>query len=408
MSVTTTTISYLLKSVFNGIKETVYEDRPFLAMVAKEGGFTGTGHIHAIRFRDTLARSPTFSTAQTNAATSLGATKGAQFTLPRVKNYQLYILETEAILASRDDKGSFLRGLATELKSALNNVANDVAKDLYRSGLGERASGVTISSTTITVGEAVANFEVGMVIVAAATLTGALRNSGTGQTITNVDRSAGTITVDANTDTITNGDFLFEKGDRGTGASPTPLKLLGAEAWNPVSVATSGDSFLGIDRYAQGDTDRLAGMRIDCSSMNPEEGLVSALALAAREGVSPPVMLSSYLDIKNIQLALGSKAVTEYMQVGKVGFSSVRITGPKGDVRCVADQFAPVNVWRFITPSTWTLKYAGDDLFNILDLDGAPLSRVYNSDAWEGRVGMYGNLKCDDPHANLRAIAPST
>lgn len=407
MSVTTTTIAYLLKQVYRDINETVFKDRPLLAMLTKQGGFTGSAMLHALRHRDTLARSPTFSTAQTNAATSLGATKGCQFTVPRVKNYQLYILETEAILASRDDKGSFLRGLTTEVDSALNNVANDVAKDLYGAGMGVRASGVTISSTTITVGESVSNFEVGMVIVTAASATGALRNSGTGQTITVVDRSAGTIVVDANTDTITNGDFLFEKGDRGTGASPTPLKIAGMDAWCPASVASSGDSFMGVDRYAQGDIARVAGLTIDVSSYNPEEGLVTALALSSREGTNPPVMLTSFADVKNIQLALGSKAVTEYMDVGGIGFSTIRVTGPKGDVRVMADQFAPPGIWRFITPSTWSLRHAGD-LFNVLDLDGAPLSRVYNSDAWEGRVGFYGNLFCDDPHKNLRAIAPTS
>lgn len=411
MAVTTTTIDYLLKKVYTprAIEEAVYKDNPLLALMPKAGGFTGSSHIHAIRHRDTLARSPDFATAQTGSAGAAGVTKGCQFIVTRVKNYQLYNLETEAILAGRDDKGSFLRTLTTEVDAALNNVARDVAKDIYRSGLGERGVVSLVSGAgpfVFTVGDHVANFEVGMTITTAATLTGALRNAGGGVVLTQVDRSAGTITAATNPDTITAGDFLFEKGDRGTGASPAPLKIAGLEAWNPVSVATSGDSLFGVDRYAQGDLSRVSGLRNDVSAMNPEEAFATSLALAAREAASPHMFFSSFTDVKNVQVALGSKAVVEYMDVGGLGFRSIRATGPKGDVQLIADQNAPPGIGRFLTPSTWELKYAGE-LFNTLDLDGASLSRVYNADQFEGRIAMYGNMVCYAPGQNLRSVLPT-
>jgi hypothetical protein len=229
-------------------------------------------------------------------------------------------------------------------------------------------------------------------------------NGGTGVVITSVDRAAGTFTTATNPDTIsTTNKFLFIKGDRAaTGA--TAIKLAGLEAWNPVSAPAASESFFGIDRSIE--ATRLGGLRLDISALNPEEGLITALTLCAREGANPGHFISSFTDVKNIHLALGSKVETEYMTVGDIGFSSIRINGPKGDVRVIADQNCPAGVGRLLSMDTWELKHLGD-LFNMLDLDGATLSREYNADRFEGRVAMYGNLVCYAPGRNLRAVMPT-
>ena len=402
-------IAYLLKRVYSprDVENAVYKDNPALALLPKAGGFTGESHVHAIRYRDQLGRSPDFATALSRGQDSTaGVTKGVQFLVDRVKNYQLYTLETEAILAGRDDKGSLLRTLTTEVDSALNNLGRDMGIAIYGAGYGELGQVTNVASTVFTVGEAVTNFEVGMVVVPSngSTVSAALR-SNNGSTITVVDRDAGTITVSSNADTVTTGDWLFIKGDRGTGASPTKLKIAGFEAWNPQTAPVlSSDSFFNVDRGV--DPTRLAGLRLDISALTPEEGLVTALHRLAREGGRPSHVFMNFQDSKNIHLALGSKAVTEYMSVGDIGFSTIRITGPKGDVRIVPDQNAPVAIGRIVTMDTWQLKHLGD-LFNTLDMDGSSLSREYNADRFEGRVAFYGNMVCYAPHANMRVILPS-
>lgn len=411
MAVTTSTIAYALKRVYSprAVENAVYKDNPLLAMMRKEGGFTGSHHIHAVRYRDTGGRNAAFATAQTLAGTSLGASAGLQFLVTRVKNYQVYTLETEAILAGRDDKGSLLRTLTTEVDSALNNIGRDMAQDIYRAGHGAKGQLTNVSGTTFTVGEAIANFEVGMTIVGStgSTVTAALRG-GTGQDIVSVDRGAGTFVVTANTDSLATGDWLFVKGDRASGAITSGqsvfLKVSGLDAWVPATAPASGDSFFGVDRSP--DATRNAGLRIDISTYNPEEGLVVALHQLAREGGDPSHLFSSFLDVRNIHLALGAKAETEYMKVGDIGFSSIRITGPKGDVRVIADQNAQQAVGNLLTMDTWAIKHLGD-FINVLDLDGARLSRESAADRFEGRMAFYGNVVCYAPGQNARLVMPS-
>lgn len=409
MAGTTTTLAYLLKKVYSNreVENAVYKDNPLFAMIRKESGFDGESHVHAVKYRDGLGRSAAFSTAQSTAQAAAGTSAGVQFVVTRVKNYGIYTLETEAILAGRNDRGSLMRTLTGEVDSALNNLGRDIAMDVYRGGSGERGSVTAVNSLVMTVGEAVTNFEVGMTIVCAASRTGALRNSGTGQVIAAVDRSAGTITVDANTDSITTGDYLFVKGDRQSGAitaNSQYLKISGMDAWNPSAAPSTSESFFGVDRSI--DADRLSGMRLDISALNPEEGVVTALHRLAREGGRPDHLFTSFLDSKSIHQALGSKAEVEYMQVGDIGFSTIRFTGPKGDVRLVPDQNCPSAVGRLVQLDTWAIKHLGD-LINKLDLDGSTLSREASADRFEGRLAMFGNVVCYAPGKNMRLVLPS-
>lgn len=414
MAVTTSTIAYLLKKVYTqrDVENAVYSDNPLLALLRKESGFTGEVHIHAIRYRDQMGRSPTFATAQSGGQGSVGVTLGKQFSLTRVKNYQVYTLETEAILAGRDDKGSLLRTLTTEVDSALNNIGRDLAKDIYSRGAGERGPLVSIAGSgpyTWTVGDNITNFEVGQTIVVStgAVVTDALRNSGGGVVIVSVDRALGTFSTATNPDSAAAGDHLFIKGDRQNAAITTQaemLKLSGMDAWVPATAPASGDAFFGVDRSA--DATRLAGLRADVSALNPEEGVVTALALAAREKANPRHLFTTFTDCKNIQLALGSKVETEYVEVGDIGFSAVRFRGPKGDVRVMADANARPAVGELLTVETWALKHLADFL-NTLDLDGASLSREASADRFEGRVAFYGNLLCYAPGKNMRLVLPS-
>jgi len=407
------TIAYLLKRVYSPreVENAVYKDNPLLALIPKATGFTGESHIHAVRYRDQLARNSDFASAQGTTTDGsrgvLGASKGVQFIVGRVKNYQIYTLETEAILAGRDDKGSLMRVLTTEVDSALNNIGRDTAKMLYGDGYGSLGQVVSTTSVTVVVGEAITNFENGMILQAAPTSSSTDLRDSTVKTMTidSIDRAAGSFTVATAVITgLAAGDFLFISKDRGITATAEKNKIVGLEGWNPVTAPAALESFFGVDRSV--DKTRLGGLRLDISSLNPEEGLITALALAAREGAAPGHFFSSFTDVKNIHLALGSKVETEFTQVGDIGFTSIRINGPKGDVRVMADQNAPAAVGRLLTLNTWEIKHLGE-LFNMLDMDGATLSRESSADRFEGRIAFYGNMVCYAPGKNMRLVLPS-
>lgn len=414
--VTPTAIAYALKRLYpqSRIDNLVYQDNPLLAMIPKEGGFGGDVTAIAVRYADSVAQSADFATAQSQSGSM--ANKGLQFLVTRVKDYQLYNLATEAILAGENDKAAFVRTLDTEVTSALNNFGRARGIDLYRDGVGERAqiavggvSGAGPYVFTLANPNDITNFEVGRTVVFSngSTKTNILRNSGGGVVITAVDRDAGTFTTATNPDSGAASDFVFFKGDRQVAAITSNsqwLRLSGLEAWNPVSAPTAGDSFFSRDRSV--DPSRLAGIRQDISSLNPEEGLVTAMHRVAREGARPSHLFANNIDVKNIQVALGSKAELEYTRIGEIGFTGIRVNGPKGDVMLYSDQNAPSGVGRLLQLDSWKLRYMRE-LAYIQDMDGARLSRVYNDDAYEGRIAFYGQLTCTAPGFNSRLVMPS-
>lgn len=421
MAATTTTIDKILKYVYTNkaIQNAVYKDNPAFALISKQSGFTGRSHVHAITYRNPLARSAAFATAQSRAgvngvatgiAGDIGVAVDVNFTVSRVKNYATWSVEQEAILASRGDKGSFISAVTQGIDGTLQTLNNDFGRDVYGSGLGELGQLTNVSGTTFTVGEAITQIEVGMEIVAStgSTKTAILRNSGTGQYVTSVNRSAGTFTVNANTDTCATGDWIFIKADRPTASTTaigSMLKIAGFEAWNPVTAPTAGDSFWGVDRSV--DVTRLAGHRLDISALSPEEGYITALAALAREGSDPSHIFTSFTDEKNLKLALGSRVDAEYTQIGDIGFESMRIRGPKGPVRVYADRNAPVGYARLLQLDTWELKHLGD-LVNKGDAAGdGGFAREYQADRFEQRMAFYGNMFCYKPSANMVCTLPT-
>lgn len=403
---TTTQMAHILKRMYsqNRVFNLVYDNNPFLAMCPK-AQFKGAAEAITVRYADNVGgRSSAFATAQAQ----VNAHKGEQFLLTTVSDYQLYQLSFEAILAGRDNAATLLSTLDTEVSAAIHNASRSLAIAMYGSGSGRigviAAAGITGDVITLSNANDVTNFEVGQVLVAdQGTEGGALRDSGDSMTVTDINRSAGTITVSAvaNITGLAAADGLYMKGDAQNGGSK--VRLSGLEAWNP-SAAPSATSFFGVDRTA--DTDRLGGVRIDISALNPEEGVIVALHRMARDGAKPSHLFLNYSDSQNVHLALGTDAQREYTTVGEVGFSRIRLLGPTGDLMIQPDVNCPAGVGRLLQLNTWKLYHRGE-LLNLQDLDGAKQSRIYNEDAYEGRISFYGQMGCLAPGYNARLTMPT-
>lgn len=415
MAVTTTTISAVLKRLYSkeAIENAVYDSNPLYALMPKKGDIDGEGFLFTIRYRDSLGNSPTFATAQASAQDDTkGTFKNATFALTTTKEYQLYTLETEAILKARRDPAAFVNALKTEADAALHNFGRSQAFKLYRDGAGERGQVSAVSGAgpytfTMAKTEEIANLEVGMTVVFSngSTKTAALRNSGGGVVITLIDRMAGTFTTATNPDSGAANDWVFVKGERATGviSATDYLNLSGLEAWVP-SAAPGATSFFGVDRSV--DATRLGGLRADISTYSPEEGLVLAAHIAAREGAKGDYLFCSFTDSVKYHHALGSRVQTESMQVGKLGFETIKVHGPRGLIRIVPDINCPANVGWLLDINTWCLRHVGD-LPNMLDLDGAVLSREASADRFEGRMVAFSQVQCSAPGKNMRLVLPS-
>lgn len=403
-------VPYLYKTLWpqERVENLVYDDNPLLAMVPKSEDFVGDSMYLAVRYADNLGRSATFATGRAN----INPHKGVRFLLTRGHDYAFFSVDHESILAARKDKGALIRLLDAEVESAINALTRSLAIALYGDGAGVRGqinatgpvAGPPATITLLNIND-VTNFENGQVLVAAATRTGALRATPASAAITGVDRMTGLLTFANGTFAGTNwaaSDFLFVQGDAANGGSKIlPTGLLG---WLPTTAPTAGDSHFGVDRSV--DVTRLAGLRIDESSLNPEEGLALCLAYLGREGGKPSHLFRNPIDYKNIQVALGSKVTTEYMEVGTVGFTAIVVNGPKGKVRIVSDQNCPGGRGFALTMSTWKFYSLGEAPMRI-QADGVSMLRDTTTDTFEGRMAYYAQLGCVAPGRNAIETLPT-
>ena len=419
----TTTVSNIqnvLKNLWpqNRVENEVYPDHPFLSRITKDENFVGEDIKLVVRIGDGQGRSVSLANAQVQAS----APQYRRFALTRSKNYQVFRIEGEAIEAAKNDVGALVRTLDDEIKGSINNITKDLAVNMFRGRSGNIGSIGSLSAgppATITLSNVadVTSFEVGMVLVASATATGANRANAAGigaagaeagvNIITKVNRSTGVLTFNDGTfagTAWTTGDFLSAKGDNAN-ASGSGNKALGLADWLPVTDPSGGESFLGVDRSI--DRTRLAGIPLDISSYLPEEGALYAVMECDRNGARPRDFVVNHTDYQSVLNSLGTKAVTKYEGTGQVGFQTIQINGPKGPVSMYLDQDCPAGVGYCLDMRTWKL-YSLGAAPKMLELDGLPMLRLTSDDAYEGRMGYYANLGCTAPGFNAVVTMPSS
>ncbi len=397
---------YILKTLWpqERIESEVYDDNPFLAMVPKAEDFYGENMYIALRYTDIQGRSATFATAQANKAPH----KGVRFLLTRGKDYALWSIEHEMILAAKRDKGALVRSLDTEISSSLNALTNSLAMNLFGDASGARGqiNADPGTGTTLQLGNIgdIVNFQVGQKIVFATTKTGALTAGGS-RTIAAINRDTGLITVTLALDTaLGSSEYIFAEGDaQAAGAALLPTGILG---WLPTTAPAvgGGDSFFGVDRSP--DPVALAGLRVDESALNPEEGLATMLSRLDREGGRPTHIFRNPIDYKNILIALGAKVETEYMETGTVGFEAIKVHGPKGLVRVYSDRNCPQARGFTLTMKSWKF-HSLEKAPMVIEADDQKLLRDATADSFEGRMAYYANIACDAPAHNVNETLPS-
>lgn len=378
------------------VRNMVYKDNPFLAMVPKYTKFGGLSMPIPIRFHDPQRRSATFASGQGNTSTS-GL---KQFSITRARDYSFAFVDGETILASQGDQNAFLRYLTMEIDGAINSLSRSLAVAMYGDGSGSLGTALSVSTDTIQLSKAedVTNFEVGMTIVSAANNTAAA--PGTETNIVAVDRQLGKITVTTGEGgNVSDGDLIFQKGDYVSAGDR--LKVFGLDAWLPATAPTSGESFNTVDRSA--DPTRLAGVRFDGTSMPIEEALIGAAASVARDGGRPDCAFVDFKTYASLEKSLGSRVRYSTVKAPKVdiGFSGISIAGPKGDIKVLPDFNCTPDTIYLLQMDTWVLATLGDAP-QFLDRDGNKMLRDSGSDAYEVRLGYYGNLGCYAPGHNCR------
>ena len=398
MSLYLTSFSAALKIYYvkDFMENMVYKNNPFLALVPKMEEFYVANLPIPIIYGNPTGRSAVFSTAQSNKNNS----NLKSFTLTRKKDYSLASIDNETLEASQNDKGAFMEAATVEIDGAIQSATRSLATALFRDGTGAIGRiNATVTGTTLTLATTVdiVNFEVGMKI----DFTGDLSATRAGGplSVTAINRSAGSMTVGANLNTITgltSNDYIFVQGDLNG-------KVSGLEAWLPSSVTST--SFFGVDRTA--DSTRLGGCRYDGSAQPIEEAMIDGLSFVEREGGAPTHGFMNFANLSNLKKALGSKV--QYVDLqgpAKLSFKGVLIDGNKAPVAVVGDQNCPSLVSYLVQMDVCKL-YSLGMAPRILDADGLKMLRESSADAVEVRVGYYGNLGIKAPGFNCRVTLAS-
>lgn len=379
-----TTVAYIYKKLYSDrqVGDLAMRDHPLFAMIEKEGGFKGTKYVYAIRYGNPQGVSGTFADAQSGAESS----KGKQLEAARFRKYGVITMDGEAMAASEGDKGAFMDLVTQETDGVLEEMGDCFAFDLYRDGTGRRGQRVSAAANVLTLSnkDDARNFKEGMTIIADDATNGLTPRAGSAKIIA-VDEDGGTIEVDAvaNITGFANNDYLFRKGDPGT-------CMEGFELLVPLAAPVKGvDSFRGIDRGS--DPRRLAGVRIDDTSVTPEEN--AGLTCVKMSQIAKKADCIFWNPIRFWEVARRLNAKVEYQDGGgtaNYGFEYINIHTPAGTLKAYSDPDCPTNRGRVMNKKYMYLKHLRG-LPHIVSDDGKPSLRQTSSDGIEARARGWVN-----------------
>lgn len=400
-----------LKQYYNKQKliEMTYKDAPLYAMLTKKTDFYGMANYPLpFRFSNPQGRAAVFATAQTNKRPS----KYGRFELTRMSDYSLASISGEAILASQVDAGAFVKLATAEIDGAIESLKRSICWTLYGDGTGSlgtttsTVASANLAVVTFTNVEDISKIEVNQT-VEVRTSGGTLRTfTGPATTnqllVTQVDRDAGIFrasgilgeNITAVSATAAT-DKVYVVGDYGTTASP--VKLSGLAAWVPSTAPTTGDSFMGVDRSA--DATRLGGIRITSSGLPLDEAYIEAARRIGREGVMPDTAFASFSKYAGLEKTLGARVRYVDDEVAGIGFRGIEISGPGKPIKVFPDRDCP-NAFSYVMTMDTAALYSLGEPVQILELDNNRWLREASADAYEVRVGMYGQMGFNFPGAN--------
>lgn len=383
---TIATVTYVFKRRYSDrqVTELAMRDHPTWWALTKEGGFTGEEFAYPLTFANPQGVSGTFADAQSGAE----VLQGVQPKAKRRKKYGVITLDGEAMEAAKGDKGSFYDFITRHTDGIIEELGDNLAFDLFRSGNGMRGRRASIAGEVITLTDKkdVRNFKKGMTIIADDTIDGSSPRVGSAK-VKKVSRSAGTVELVAGgaaaITAFANNDYLFRKGDPGT-------CMEGFETCTPLTAPTGGESFRGIDRTD--DVELLAGSRIDDTGTLIEENL--GLVAVDISTVGKKVKMGALYPTRFWEVARRMNAKVEFQHAGgnaDYGFETMTIHTPGGSFKVYSDPDAPADRGRVFHPDAHVYKYLGDEVVHVIRADGKPSMRSIGSDGIEIRTRSMGN-----------------
>lgn len=387
-----TAANAILKENYNDnlLSDLVPKSHPLLYFLPKAPDFTGTNYIQPVKYgnpQSIISGSSGFSNLISNPL----ASKLVRFAMTSTKHYGVIQIDRETILATSNDEGAFVSALDFEV----GNVVAELGRDLGRQAFGNTSGNMgtvsgSVASHVITltkVGDA-ARFEVGMVLTSYTDETLGTQHDAA-LVVTKVDENAGTLTVTGDSATV-NADILVRQNSGGN-------EWAGLRSWIPTS-APSSTAFFGVDRTA---SSRLAGQRIDGSTLQITDALNKAAMLVEKQGGQPSHIFCSFEYFYAI--ANSEQVQKRYPQPGaneaQIGFAGIQIVTPYGMAMLYPDRFCDQDKIYVLSMDSWKL-ISRENLVHWVNEDGTMILRTSSDDSFQGRIASYSNILCKNPVAN--------
>lgn len=399
MTATLSNVSAILKVRYkDGVAFEGREMQTFVNVMPKATDFDGESMTVALQTAGPQGASSSFA----DALTSLKPGNYYKFVITRVESFAIARVRGQAMKAARNG-GALLNMWENEINRATKTDMEHHAIMAHRGGTGSRARLATASSgvggLTVTLNSVwdANNFEIGMRVRGSATDGGALLSTASVE-ITGVDRINGTLLAGAIWNTtiagLSDGHYLYRAGDESNGG--TSVVPAGYDSWI-VGGAAPGTLF-GLNRTP--DPVRLSGQSLDVTGIPMSEALIRGLAYLDIQGAkAPDLCIVHPADMAQLKSSLDGQKVYDGQLKGStagVSFKTVQIAGSRGPVDILEDPYTQQGKAKITRKAAWKFHTLGP-MSQILDFDDNQFLRVASEDAYEVRVGTYGNMYTDRP-----------
>lgn len=395
MTATNALSTAILKRRYAGgrVPRANFTEFPAVATVQKKEDFVGEDYVLPLITENPQGVGPSIQAAQGSAAQSTFN----RFLLTRVEYFGVARIKGQA-LRTATTKGD---GALVDLwKNETDGITQSFLKMLeiffFGTGngvLGTISTGVTGTQVTLTVAEDINNFDLGMKVklVSDTTLSPTTRSGEA--TITAIDRNAGTLSIAANWNVTitgaTNGDSIVRSGDQASGGNATVPA--GLRQW--LIGGTSPGTWKSLSRNS--DPVRLASQTFDATGLPMENAVIDLESLITIQGKSSKkVLWCNPRDVRQMKKSLGGKVQYPREKVGStvagVSFDAIQFEGDYSTISLMTSPFCPRNNAFLKDMSTFALYSAGPSP-QPLDFDKSDFLRVATDDAYEVRIGMYGD-----------------
>ena len=415
MSLVISEFNPMLKEYYTSrqVEELAYNDHPLLAMIRKEEDWGGRDGAYTMPawLTSTQAVGADFTTAINNKGNGVYL----RFQMGQRKRYAFAQLDRLVMKASMKSPKAFLKAYTAEVNGALNQYGRDLAWNVYRSETGKRGTlgAISFDGTnnllTLSNRADVVGFEVGMKLKLSdgASAAGTVaRDAFTDRgAISAIDRSAGVLTIPGPTDltgiadAYTANDHIHRDADIVTAG--TFICVQGLDDHIPATAPAAGDSFQGVDRSQ--DTDRLAGIRVDGTSLTMSEAFIDAGQRLREAGRRPSHIFCNPVRFGQLVKETESKVVRDKVKSpsgATIGFDTISVYTPAGVLPVVSDPDCPhdtawmLNVKELVLASTGKMPEIAKEDTEML--------RAATLDEYEVRIAGYGNLGIFDGGAHAR------